>query len=321
MNNRAFGSTELEVGALGFGGAEIGFKSASDSTVDTLVGIALDAGMNVIDTAAMYADSEEKIGKAMSGRRGKFLLFTKCGRCPPPTRSIPGFLLRSDRRLRRLLGLSSRYERFDWHPRALKWNIEQSLRRLRTDYIDVLQLHSCEEETLRQGDVIEVLSAARKAGKVRYIGYTGDGKAALYALRCGRFEAVQTSISIADQAAMELTLPLATARGIGVVAKRPIANGLWRPNQRPDNVDHQIYWDRLQKLQYRFTTDKRDFEIALRFTLSVPGVHTAIVGTTNPQHLRQNIRHAALGPLAKEEFDAIRSQWLRISKPDWVGQL
>lgn len=321
MNRRAFGSTGLEVGALGFGGAEIGFQRTSGSTVDALVGIAIDAGINVIDTAAMYADSEEKIGTALSGRRDQVLLFTKCGRAPPPSHSMPGFRLRAHRRLSRWLGRPSPYDRLQWHPRALKWNIDQSLRRLKTDYIDVLQLHSCEEETLRQGDVIEALAAARSAGKARYIGYTGDGDAALYALRCGHFEAVQTSVNIADQAAMEQTLPLARDRGIGVVAKRPIANGLWRSASRPEVTDHQVYWDRLQQLQYSFMADGRDFEVALRFTLSVPGVHTAIVGTTNAQHLKQNIRYAALGPLENGEFEAIRLQWKRIAKPDWVEQL
>lgn len=321
VEKRAFGSTGLKVAVLGFGGAEIGFQRASDKTVDTLLGIGLDAGVNVVDTAAMYADSEEKIGKALSGRRDKFLLFTKCGRLPPPIRSTSGLLLRSHRRLRRLAGRSSVNEALDWCPRALRWNIEQSLRRLRTDHIDVLQIHSCEEETLRRGEVVEVLRTAREAGKARYIGYTGDGSAVLYALQCGRFDSVQTSVSIADQAALELTLPLASARGIGVIAKRPIANGLWKQKQRPDVTDYQVYWDRLQKLKYAFTAGVRDFEMALRFTISVPGVHTAIVGTTNPEHLRQNIRHAALGPLTKEEFDAIRFQWTRVSRPDWVGQL
>jgi hypothetical protein len=316
-----FGSTGLEVGALGFGGAEIGFQRTSESTVDTLIGIALDAGINVIDTAAMYADSEQKIGKALSGRRDQVLLFTKCGRSPPPSHSVPGFRLRVHRRLSRSVGRPWRHDRLEWHPHALKWNIDQSLRRLRTDYIDVLQLHSCEEETLRQGDVIEVLAAARSAGKVRYIGYTGDGDAALYALRCGHFEAVQTSVNIADQAAMEQTLPFASDQGIGVVAKRPIANGLWRSASRPEVTDYQVYWDRLQQLQYGFMADGRDFEMALRFTLSVPGVHTAIVGTTDARHLKQNIHYAALGPLENEEFEAIRLHWKRISKPDWAAQL
>jgi aryl-alcohol dehydrogenase-like predicted oxidoreductase len=321
VKRRTFGSTGLEVGVLGFGGAEIGFQHASDKAVDALFGTAIDAGINVIDTAAMYAESEEKIGKALIGRRHGVLLFTKCGRWAPPAWTKPGLYLRLRSRLRRLAGRPSQHGPFDWHPRALKWNIDKSLRRLKTDYIDVLQLHSCEEDTLRRGEVIEVLRAARSAGKVRYLGYSGEGDAALYALRSGLFDAVQVSVNIADQSALGLTVPLASERGIGVIAKRPIANGLWRQRQRPDGSDHQVYWDRLQELQYAFASGKRDVETALRFTLSAPGIHTAIVGTTNPKHLQENIRHATLGPLTREEFDAIRLRWEQVSGPDWIGQL
>ncbi len=320
MRREAFGATEMKVAALGLGGAEIGFENSSDQTVDHLVGTALDVGINVIDTAAMYADSEEKLGRTLFKRRKQFFIFTKCGRFAPPAQSVPGFVLRSRRKMYHCLGVSHGGEPIDWHPRALNWNIEQSLRRLRTDYIDVIQLHSCSAEILRKGDAIEVLRRAREAGKVRHIGYTGDGETALYALRCGHFESVQMSINVADQEAYDLAAALAIQRGIGVVAKRPVANGLWRNVHRPDNRDHQAYWDRLQKLQYDFLRSERAFEIALRFTLTIPGVRTAIVGTTNPAHLLQNAKYAASGPLAQHEFEAIRGRWKMVSAPDWVGQ-
>jgi aryl-alcohol dehydrogenase-like predicted oxidoreductase len=319
VKKRPLGSTGMQVGSLGLGGAEIGYENPTDQTVDALLGVALDAGINVIDTAAMYDDSEEKIGKALAKRRDRFLLFTKCGRFAPPVRSVPGFTLRAWRKVRRSLVRQSEPS-LDWHPRALKWNIEQSLRRLRTDYIDLIQLHTCTESLLREGAVIEVLERAQDAGKVRHIGYSGDGTSALYALRCGRFDTVQLSVNIADQEALDSVLPLAVEGSVGVIAKRPIANALWRSAHRPRSVDNQAYWDRLQALQYDFAQDERAFEIALRFTLSIPGVHTAIVGTTNPQHLLQNAKYAAAGPLAPHEFDTIRARWKQVSTPDWVGQ-
>jgi aryl-alcohol dehydrogenase-like predicted oxidoreductase len=320
IKKHAFGTTGMQVGAVGFGAAEIGFERATDQTVDALLGAALDMGINVIDTAAMYADSEEKIGRALLGRRNQVLLFTKCGLCLPPRLSLTGFLLRSHRKLRRSIGLADQYESLGWHPRALEWNIEQSLRRLKTDCIDLIQLHSCSEETLRQGEVIEVLHRARKAGKARHVGYSSDGEAALYAIQCGQFEAVQISINIADQKPLDLAVPLAIEHGIGVIAKRPIANGLWRTSHRPDFIHHQAYWDRLQKLQYDFLQGERAFETALRFTLSVPGVHTAIVGTTNPAHVLQNAKYAATGFLDQEEFEMIRARWKQIAAPNWTEQ-
>jgi aryl-alcohol dehydrogenase-like predicted oxidoreductase len=321
VKKHAFGTTGMQVGAIGFGAAEIGFERATDQTVDALLGAALDVGINVIDTAAMYADSEEKIGRALLGRRNQVLLFTKCGLCLPPRLSLTGFFLRSHRKLRRSIGLTDRYESLDWHPLALEWNIEQSLRRLKTDCIDLIQLHSCSEETLRQGEVIEVLHRARKAGKARHIGYSSDGNAGLYAIQCGQFEAVQISINVADQKPLDLALPLATELGIAVIAKRPIANGLWRSIHRPDFVHHRAYWDRLQTLQYDFLQGERAFETAVRFTLSVPGVHTAIIGTTNPAHVLQNAKYAATGCLNQDEFEMIRARWKQVAASNWTDQM
>jgi aryl-alcohol dehydrogenase-like predicted oxidoreductase len=227
--------------------------------------------------------------------------------------------LRSHGKFLRLKGLADQYESLDWHPRALKKNIEQSLRRLKTDCIDLIQLHSCSEETLRQGEVIEVLHSARQAGKARHIGYSGDGVAALYAIQCGQFEAVQISVNIADQESLDLAVPPAIERGMGVIAKRPIANGLWRSDRMPETPHFQTYWDRLQQLHYDFLQDKRAYETALRFTLSTP-VHTAIVGTTNLAHLLQNAQYASAGPLPQPEFDVIRDRWKQVSTPNWIGQ-
>ena len=79
IEKRVFGRTGLEVSALGFGGAEIGFEAAAPATVAALLNEALDAGLNVVDTAECYLNSEELIGEAVSHRRDEFLLFTKCG--------------------------------------------------------------------------------------------------------------------------------------------------------------------------------------------------------------------------------------------------
>jgi aryl-alcohol dehydrogenase-like predicted oxidoreductase len=321
MEMRPFGRTGMRVSALGFGAAEIGFENTSDVIVDAMLGEALDCGLNVIDTAAMYETSEAKIGRALRGRRDQFLLFTKCGRKLAPRSTVAGFLPRLRGKLERAMGGAEERVSPDWHPRSLRWNIDQSLIRLQTDRIDLIQLHSCSEEILRRGDAIEVLERARDAGKVRHIGYSGDGPTALHAIQCGHFEALQTSISIADQEALDLTLPLASAQGMGLIAKRPIANALWRNPHRPEAVHLQAYWDRLQELCYDFLGGPRAAEIALRFTLSVAGVSTVIAGTTNVEHFRGNLKFATDGVLSDGEFDSIRSRWKEIARSDWVGQM
>lgn len=297
MERRAFGTTDMQVSILGFGGAEIGFDGVSLPVVERLLGSALDAGLNVIDTAECYGDSEELIGKAVGHRRSDYYLFTKCGHAS-------GF------------GLP------DWSPELLAQSIDRSLKRLNTDYVDLIQLHSCSEDMLREGTVIDVLQRAKEAGKARYIGYSGDGDAALYAVQCGAFDSLQTSLNIADQEPIELTLPEAVRRGMGVIAKRPIANAAWRTGSRPDNPYHQPYWDRLQELNYDFLQRglPESIETALRFTLSQPGVCTMIVGTSNPERWLQNAAYANKGPLPEEQIASIRALWKQASAgKNWRG--
>jgi aryl-alcohol dehydrogenase-like predicted oxidoreductase len=272
----------------------------------------------------MYGDSEEKIGRALRGRRSQCFLCTKCGRCPPRRRSIRGLYERAHRLVEyRLMRSVDERESLDWQPRVLEWNIDQSLRRLGVDCIDIILLHSCSEETLRRGAVIEVLHRARQAGKARYVGYSGDGPAALYAVQCGQFEVLETSINIADQEAIDSTVPLAVRHGMGVIAKRPIANVAWKSGHKPSNSYHQTYWDRLRVLRYEFLQGgdlEKSVAIALQFPLSVPGVCTAIVGTTKPERWEANARLLESESLGKEEFRAIRERWEDVAPKTWIGQ-
>jgi aryl-alcohol dehydrogenase-like predicted oxidoreductase len=297
MEKRCFGKTDMHVSALGFGGAEIGFEKASDDVVSRLLGDALDAGLNVIDTAECYLQSEELIGRAAAGRRDHFYLFTKCGHPVEPSTG-------------------------DWRPESLLQSIERSLKRLKTDRVDLVQLHSCSEDELRKGDVIAALQRARERGHTRYIGYSGDGQAARYAVECGAFDSLQTSVSIADQQAIDLTLPLAQERRMGVIAKRPIANAVWRHAKKPENAYVQPYWERINKLDYDFlgSGGEKSISIALRFTLSIPGVHTAIVGTSKPGRWRENAALLQAGPLTPQQFELIRARWREVADAKWVGQ-
>ena len=296
MEVRKLGRTDMTVSVLGFGGSEIGYQGVSGRTVAKLLGGALDAGLNVIDTAECYEHSEDLIGKAIGARRSAYYLFTKCGH-------------------------GGGWARADWRPNALLKSLERSVQRLATDLVDLIQLLSCSLAELRKGDVIGALEQARERGLTRYIGYSGDSEAARYAVECGRFDTLQTSVSIADQEALDLTLPLARAKQMGVIAKRPIANVAWHYTRRPESY-YADYWMRLSKLDYPFLHDP-DIAVAtaLRFTLSVPGVHTAIVGTTKPERWQQNAALLERGALPKKDFDGIRARWRDIADSSWEGQV
>lgn len=297
MEKRKFGKTDMEFSVLGFGGAEIGYDSAqTQGNVDELLNSALDAGLNVIDTAAAYLTSEKMIGEAVSHRREEFYLLTKCGAL-------------------------DNFTRFDWSKKGVLETIEQSLRALKTDYIDIAQLHSCDSEILRQGDCIEGLQRAREKGYTRFIGYSGDREEAKTAIEMNVFDSFQTSVNIADQTPIDENIPLAAEKGLGIIAKRPVANAVWRTPEKPENSYHHGYWDRIQKLRFDFL--KAPFEesiaTALRFTLSIPGVDTMIVGTTKPKRWQENAGYIKDGNLPDEEYEAIRNRWREVADESWTG--
>lgn len=294
MEKRKFGKTDMEFSVLGFGGAEIGWNGESVETVEALLNSALDAGLNVIDTAAAYKTSEELIGNAVANRREDFYLLTKCGALDAFTRE-------------------------DWSKEGILATIEQSLKNLKTDHIDLAQLHSCNTEVLRRGEAIEGLLTAQEKGYTRYIGYSGDNEDAKFALEMDVFDSLQTSVSIADQSPLDGNIKLAREKNIGLIAKRPIANAVWRNKELPPDAYHHEYWNRIQKLKYEFL-DKSLEEataIALRFTLSIEGIDTMIVGTTKPDRWQENAKYIAEGNLSGEEFRAIRDRWREAGGEAW----
>lgn len=289
----------MQVSVLGFGSSEIGFSQTDQATVDRLLNQALDEGLNVIDTAECYKEAEAAIGNAVSHRRSDFFLFTKAGHKFGIETDLP-----------------------DWHPDLITQSVEHSLRRLQTDCVDVLQLHSCDKEVLEQGDVVERLLRAKEQGKTRFIGYSGDNIHARFALDMGVFDSLQTSVNIADQESIDLLLPVCVEKQIGVVAKRPVANVAWQNGrEKPANGYAHAYWERLQELDYPFLSRSLadSVSIALRFTLSQAGLGTAIVGTQNPDRWRANSASASEGPLPKRERAQIRDRWRSVARDDWRG--
>jgi aryl-alcohol dehydrogenase-like predicted oxidoreductase len=307
MEKRLFGKTGFEVSVLGFGAAPAAFLQTEPQQAGKMLNDLLNSGMNVVDTAASYPGSEEFLGNAISHRRGEFVLISKCGTKQP--------------------GLEGQ----DWSRDLIRQSVDRSLRLLKTDVIDVMLLHSCDLATLQKGEAIAALVEARQAGKIRFAGYSGDNDAAAWAADHPEFAAIETSVNITDQINIDMVLPRTRANNLGVIAKRPIANAAWKEIEQQEGMYRsyaRVYTERLR--QMKLTPAELGFggapaevwpEIALRFTLSQEGVHTAIIGTTKPQNAQQNRDIAAKGPLPPRVVEQIR-QAFRAADPNggWRGQ-
>lgn len=296
----------MQVSVLGFGGAPAGLLATDAAQVATLVNHLLDSGVNVIDTAAMYNESESFIGQHLSHRRGDFVLISKCGH---------------------------KVKEIDapaWSPRLIAATVDRALRRLRTDIIDVMLLHTCDLTTLQQGDALAALVKARDAGKIRHTGFSGDNDAAVFAASIPDIAVIETSVNLVEQANAAKVLPAARQHNIGIIAKRPIANAAWKLlDEQPVSYRNYVkqYTERFAQLKITpaelgFGGDPRVAwpEIALRFTLSYRDVHTAIIGTTNPANAAANVEYARRGPLSDAATAELRRAYGRIDGADrWPG--
>ncbi len=287
MEEREFGATGLRVSVLGLGAGQLGEERVSEEAAAALLNGALDLGVRLIDTARGYGLSEERIGRHVGRRRDAFLLSSKGGYDMPGTS--------------------------DWSPASVTASLERSLRLTRSERIDLFHLHSCPVEVLRRGDLQDCLDAAVAAGKIGFAAYSGDNEHLAFAAESGRFASVETSVNLADQ--WNLREVVRHRPALGVIAKRPLANAPWRFAERPAGHYAELYWERLRELDLDPAGLDWD-EFALRFTAYAPGVHTAIVGTTNLEHLRRNIDLVSRGPLPAQALSEIDQAWRRVGR-DW----
>ncbi len=275
MQTNTLGKTGLEVSRLGIGLSETGFNLSQNEEAQAaeVLNSALDRGINFLDTAACYGLSEEQVGAAVSSRRSEFVLATKAGHFLP------------------------RGEGEDWTAEVIEESIDRSLKRMKTDHVDLLQLHSCTVEVLERGEVIEALQRVRDAGKTRFIGYSGDNENAEWAVNSGIFDTLQTSFNLVDQKARTTLLPNAEKQGMGIIIKRPIGNAVWGSSQDPRPYEHiptytEEYFRRAGVMQAEGAL-KVELEdrilTALGFVMAHDEVDVAIVGTQRPHHLASNI--------------------------------
>ena len=292
LEARPFGRTGLSVSPLGLGAGEIGGDQLDERDVETLLRTAVDCGVTLIDSARSYGESEARIGRYLAPVRDRIVLSTKVGY---GVDGVP-----------------------DWTGECIRLGIERALGKLATDRIDIVHLHSCPIETLERGDVIGALHDARRAGKIRCAAYSGDNEALVWAAASGHFDSLQMSWNVCDQRAAPV-IERAHAAGLGVIAKRPLANAPWRYADQPVGQEAEPSWLRWKEL----ALDPGDLawdELAARFAAHYPGVSSAIAGTRQAAHLRHNVDLVARGPLPADTLAAIRARFAAIGA-DWPSRI
>jgi aryl-alcohol dehydrogenase-like predicted oxidoreductase len=245
----------------------------------------LDAGINYIDVAVDYGEAEEHIGRHISHRRSEFYLASKCG-CPLDN---AGF--RPEERTRFGVPLP----RFHDYSRDSIINAcHQSLRRMRTDYLDIVQFHfSPAREVLEQEGAVATLQDMRKEGKIRYLGCSSILPNIFDHIVMGVFDVLQVPYSILQPEHGEAIAAAASA-GLGIVIRGGVARG--QPGTGQGSAQVWDLWEKagLDDLLQGMTAT----EFLLRATISNPDAHTTIVGTLNPAHLNENIAAVRKGPLS-----------------------
>ena len=305
MQTVSFGKTGFNVSRLGIGLSEIGSQlSVSDQDQATaMMNTALDSGINFLDTSACYGISEMMVGKGVADRRDDYFLATKAGHVA--------------------LGADGD----EWTYKVVSESIDRSLRLLKTDHVDLVQLHSCEINVLERGDVIRALQKAQDAGKTRFFGYSGDNDAAHWAVDSGLFATLQTSYNLVEQRARTSgLLEKATSQGMGTIIKRPIAGGVWgksRPEAGIDdagryNTPYLLRAKEMRSLGLIKNEPEDGILTALGYTLGDPNANVAIVGTTNPSHMATNIRKIDNDiPIPASVIEELKSRFEKLDN-DWA---
>jgi aryl-alcohol dehydrogenase-like predicted oxidoreductase len=284
------GHTGLRVSALGFGAMHINDERTTEAEAGALLNLVLDLGINLVDTARGYGLSEERIGRHLAHRRQNFVLSTKVGY---GVEGVP-----------------------DWTYGCIVQGVERALRLMKTDWLDIVHLHSCPLHVLQQGDVTRALNDCRAAGKLRVAAYSGDNTEVDFAIESGAFGSLQTSVSLCDQAHLQHRAARADHAGIGVIAKRPLAGAVWRFAERPGDFAEGQYWDRFQAMGLQSQEEWAD--VALRFAAFHTGAASAIVGTAKPQNLQRNLAAIARGALPPALAAAIRDAFSHRGS-EWPG--
>lgn len=299
------GRTGLEVSKLGYGAMELRggrgrrAREVGPDVAEGLLNALLDAGVNFIDTSPDYGLSEEQIGKYISHRRDEFYLASKCGcpvNLPPPE---PG---------QRPQHVFTREN--------VRAGVEQSLRRMKTDHLDLVQFHaSPARSVLEENESVEELRALQREGKVRFLGMSGTLPNLTDHIAMDVFDAFQIPYSALEREHEEVIAAAAEA-GAGTIIRGGVARGAPVAPDRLLERLPELFRAMVQRRRDRWDHAKLDdlldgmsrMEFMLRFTLSHPHMHTTIVGTANPAHFEDNLAAARKGPLPPDVYEQAKAR-------------
>jgi aryl-alcohol dehydrogenase-like predicted oxidoreductase len=299
MQHRPLGRTGLQVSDIGFGALEIGrpwgIRSPEDpglppslEEVDRLLRRALDLGINFIDTAAAYEDSEERIGRTIPDLRDDYYLATKFGE-------------------RFRTGEGSHY---DFSAPAAMGFLETSLRLLKTDYVDLWQIHcgANDLQTVTSEETMGAMLAAKAQGKARFLGVSpGSVEAAMAAIESGVYDTLQLTYNLYDRAMEETVLPAAKAANVGVIIKWPLGGGAL--TSKFERLDAEKDNRKARAERYQAIAERHGMtlpDLALRFLLSNDAVSTLIAGTRSITHLEANVENSGKS-LSADVLDELKA--------------
>jgi aryl-alcohol dehydrogenase-like predicted oxidoreductase len=325
MEYKKFGKTDLKVSALGLGAAPIGSRTDRKTSIQTLEE-AFDAGINFYDTAPSYGQgsSEKILGEAFRKKRDQVIITTKVGHSITPVlqavaqlkplvratlQSIPGIQKIVQRQVQTFVQSQTSTENFE--PDYIVKSVEESLGRLRSDYIDLLLLHSPPSSVIEKGDAFDALNNLVSQGKIRYYGVSvGDLDSTVQCLNNQdlNLSALQATVNLYEQEAIQKLLPLAASKGIACIAREPFAHGKLIPKTVEKSglgylgpLESDDYFDFLAANSTRTIT-----EAALQFLMQIEEISVVLAGMSQAKHIHQNVNALNAPKLTSDEMQRAR---------------
>ena len=279
LEKRRIERANIDVTFLGFGALSIGRdwgfgteeekRRPAEEEAGQVLNAVLDLGVNLIDSARAYHRSEERIGKYISHRRNEFILATKCGEHSKEPSTY-----------------------YDFSYNAIKESIDRSLRLLKTDVIDLMQIHfgPDPQKVIEDGETLAAMKDAQKEGKVRFLGASIDGELATRLIESGDFDVMQMEYHLLNQA-NKSNIDLAREKGVGVLIRTGIGRGLLT-SKVLEMMDTEFpEKEKVQQLLKLVGNDGVQLHaLALQFLYQEEGISSVLIGTRNPERFKQNMQ-------------------------------